>query len=295
MAQSMTGFATDSTTIQLPNGQMVGVTCILKTVNAKLFEFTSRMPHSFLILEPEITRYCRTQLIRGNTYCTLTVSNPALLRVPATPSITAARAYLTAAEELTKQLNITGNLTLADLVQLPGIFEIIDQTIDTNLREKLLSFAQTVIQKLVEDRTREGILLLQDIQERITRIITEFAALETRAQQAYTTRKQALDSKITELSSKPENSSIIAGLEHELSRTAVHEELSRFKLHAEQVHTILKSSELEIGRRLDFTAQEMLREINTTAAKCADAEMSGLVITIKVELEKIREQAQNLV
>ena len=84
-------------------------------------------------------------------------------------------------------------------------------------------------------------------------------------------------------------------LYYDLERMDIHEEIVRFKSHLQALKAIMHSSDIEKGRRIDFTLQELMREVNTLAAKCSDANISTHAITIKIELEKIREQAQNIV
>ena len=300
-ASSMTGYAAH--TFELPCREgLVSAAIHVKVVNGRFFEPTFRLPHALIHLEPVLAKRLRDALVRGTVYCTIHIGTMfALTSRPMVSSI-AINGYIDALEQTKKRLNIDARQPIDPVafVGLPHVVEFVEDPIEAGMAERILAFFDQALTMLLAEREREGLALAKDISVRLDRIDEYVEQVVLRAQEVLSQKRERLIQSLKELSTQVGCSQELyeAQVQHafsQLDKLDVHEEIVRLRTHSANVRTILIGSELEKGKRLDFTTQEMFRETNTIGAKCGDALLGGLVINTKVELEKIREQVQNLV
>lgn len=294
--RSMTGFAVKTATLTYKDTQF-HVTVSIKSVNARFFENSCKFPYALHHLETDITRLLREQVLRGHLFTAIAVSDQSLLKGAVTGSVSVAKNYLKSAQEIQQETGVPGTLTISDIVQLPYVFATEEQLIDDEIKKKLLVLVQEVIGDLIKEEEQEGRTLQKDLTERLEITKQKIAQIEHCHNEFMIRRKQEILEEIQNYTSTDDQliETRKAALYYMLDKIDIHEEIVRFKSHAKKLGELLCSSEVELGKRIDFTLQELTREVNTISAKASDAHMSGLAIDIKVELEKAREQVQNVV
>lgn len=298
MTQSMTGFATKNLTISTPSGTGIHATITIKTLNNRFLDVSCKFPHVLSYLEPEVIRLSKAYLHRGSIYVTIHIANPQVLQSKVMPSIELAESYVNALKTVQTKLSLPGNITISDLVNLPNLFEGTEQI---NLEENtaaLLASIESLLQVVVTARELEGTALQKDLEGRMHVIRENMQQIEPRALQVNVERQEHFVSelkKALEHAQVEPNATQLQSLYGSFEKIDVHEEIVRFKNHLENFLVTLKDAQPQKGKKLDFILQELFREINTLSAKLTDAQASNSIIAIKVELEKAREQAQNLV
>ncbi len=297
MLISMTGFSTKTFQIRV-HGHAINATATLRSINARFFETTIKLPHALAFIEHELVKMLKSRLHRGTITFSLSIGQLASLKGPVQLATTTVESYLKACKDLQDRFHIPGTVTINDLLHLDTIFELPETQLSSETSDDILQAASQMIDELIIERKREGAQLEQDIMARINKMRSFLALIEPRANEIVQERKKELTKAIHEvtptISDEQRNHHLLVLLQT-LDRLDVHEEITRLKAHFENFIICIQSAELEKGRKLDFITQEVLREYNTLASKLPDTRISAWVIEAKVELEKIREQAQNIV
>ncbi len=307
MIRSMTGFS--STILTLPrkidvaepgsSEQSLQLSMTLKTLNSRFFECTCKLPYSLSFLETDLIKYFKSKLYRGNVVFSIHLSDPSALTGSIEPSFGAVLGYMKAIDRIKETCSLEGTLTISDLITLPNIFETRETPLSQETIDRIMVAIENLTTLVEETRIAEGKALAVDLESRIKAIKGYLAQLEPRANivmeqkkaQLFATLKTALAETHQEVASDAQTTVIY----NQLERMDIHEEIVRFKTHLDSLSSIIKADDIETGKKLDFTLQELFREINTIASKCNDSVISALSINTKVELEKSREQAQNIV
>lgn len=297
MLYSMTGFCTKNITLKTPQGEMVECTLLLKSLNGKLFEISCKFPFVLMHLEHEIIKKLKAKLMRGSLYMVAQISNPASLKTAVVFSPQIVEQYIAILGDLKKRYDLQGQLSVSDLIHLPNIFSFHEQFVDQGVAETVLKAIDELADQMMTVRAQEGAQLEVDLKQRLATIKTLFAEVEVRAVDVIKMRREQLmenaQALIAQQSSEARDSQL-AALQVQLNRFEVNEEIVRFKTHCENLTKTIADTTTEKGKKIDFLLQELFREINTLTAKANDATISTLVISIKIELEKAREQAQNI-
>ena len=274
------------------------ITVELSSVNRKQAEVALTLPHELEVLEAQIRDAINRQVARGRVNARITL-HAAESKLSARKHINEplARAYAAELARLAKQLKLSGEVTLDQLLRAPGVFQTDEDLAGTEdlwpAVEKALNQALTALLKM---REREGAHLAKDLTAR-TGVMRQ--AVEKVQKQAPTTAENYRQNLLERIKSAGLDS--IAADDDRLlkevvlfaDRSDISEELTRLQSHFQQFEDCRKAKE-PVGRTLDFLAQEMNREINTIGSKANDAIISREVVTLKAELEKFREQAQNV-
>jgi len=297
MLMSMTGFATKSITLPLDEGLKVNLSISVKSLNSRFFEATCKLPYALSHLETDFIKTLKKRLLRGHIYFTIYMGTQELLKGSVEPSITTIKGYLGAIEEIKKKCGMEGSLSLDTLIQLPNVFLTEEKEIDAEITKKIFQAVDSCINELVIAKQEEGESLKKDLFARIAAMEKEIAIIGTAADKLIEEQKVKVNLALKEIEN--DESKLAEARKNALytilDKIDIHEEIVRFKSHLKSLAEQLESAESEKGKRLDFTLQEMGREINTVAAKCSDATIGSHAINIKVELEKAREQTQNIV
>ena len=304
MVISMTGFG--SSIISLPiidtgtgSTQTMQVSLTLKTLNSRFFEVNCRLPTSLSFLETELIRYFKNELNRGTVQFTIYMSSPSLLTGVVEPALSTIEGYLTALTTIQKKFSLKGTIEIGDFMHLPNIFETKDTPLEKETVDLLWTAIHSLTKKCQDSRIQEGASLSKDLNERIAAMTQLHAELAPRAKEFMEHKKKQLIENLravlVDVSSELTAESQISAIYNQLERIDIHEELVRFSTHLDSLSTVLASPDISKGKKIDFILQELFRETNTIASKCSDAHISSLAISIKVELEKARKQAQNLV
>jgi uncharacterized protein (TIGR00255 family) len=296
MIKSMTGFA--SLTHE-DDRATIGLT--IRTVNHRFLDIQLRIPSSLADLEPRVRALLQKRLARGRVELAINVQ----LRSVAIPTIELnagfAGALSAALDQARERGLVSGSLTPGDLLRLPQAITIRDRPVEADpMVEAQLgaSVAATVEQGLADldaMRTREGDHLRADLDARRHMLAGLVSQLAAAADDGRTTLEARLRERVREISFElPVDQAMIA---QEIVRTAarsdISEEVTRFRAHLAHWE-VLQAADEPCGRKLDFLLQEMNREINTIGAKADGLRVSDLIITAKAELEKMREQVQNV-
>lgn len=296
MMRSMTGFATKSLIITAQENK-IPITLSLKSLNARYFDSNCRLPYPLTNLETEFIKLFKTKLHRGSINFTIHIANPNAFKGAIEPSITTIKSYLRALDTIKKTCTIEGTLSIANVLLLPNIFITEEQDVDASSKKLIFETTEKLVDELIATQLQEGNALQKDIVHRADLISKEIKAIEIAFEQLMKVQKEKTHTAIAQLEN---DSSKFAQMQKDLlyailDKMDVQEEIVRFQNHVTTLLATLESKEVEKGKRIDFILQELSREINTITAKCADGVMSAHAINIKVELEKMREQAQNIV
>jgi uncharacterized protein (TIGR00255 family) len=270
----------------------------MKSVNHRYGEIVFRMPREWLVFEDRLRRLVGERVQRGRVEVFVQAERTGESPAAITVDWTLADAYRQAAEQLSERFSLSGGLTLADLLAVPGIVSVRGE-LDAG-EETASMLAEAVSEALAElcrMRETEGASLEADLRQRLTvldGLTSEAARLAPAsvAQMRARLRQRMLDLLADSGVSLDENrlsmeTAIMA------ERSNIDEELTRIRSHLAQFADMLASAD-PIGRKLDFLIQELNREINTIGSKSAQTELAVIVVEMKAELEKMREQVQNI-
>ncbi len=294
----MTGFASTTLDISAPDGYQTNLTISLKSLNSRFFEITCKLPPILSHLETSFIKLLKEKLRRGNIFLAIYISNQTIFQEKVEPSITVAKSYIAAIKRIKEECALPGDISIADMLCLANTIFIIEQkACDKSVEHVIFQALQSLVDSLIMTRIQEGKVLQKDIQQRHTIIENNMQTITEAAHDFMERKKQEVARKIIELAGEsPEFIQMRkSALYIELDKIDIHEEIVRFNAHLENLQKLFDSKEQEKGRHINFIIQELGREINTLAAKCSDVYIGSLAINIKVELEKIREQAQNIV
>jgi len=292
----MTGFASKTFILELDPETKINVTINIKALNSRFFETSCKLPYTLNQREHDFIKILKDTLHRGHIYLIIHMSNQNLLKESIEPAMPVIEGYIKAVNKIKKQFSLEDNLSLHDLLQLPAVFSIEEKTIDEKAAKCIFDVVQELTQEVVQARKQEGAALQEDLEQRIAIMQKEIDTIEKAAKALVEKYKTILNQELTSLEESDQEAADIRReiLYATLDKIDIHEEIIRFKSHLANLLSLLKTPTIEKGKRIDFTLQELGREINTIAAKCSDVTISSLAINIKVELEKAREQAQNI-
>ncbi|MGI5920284.1 MAG: YicC/YloC family endoribonuclease [Syntrophomonadaceae bacterium] len=291
MVKSMTGFG---------RGQISAmgyqITCEIRGVNHRFFDAYIKMPRRYSVLEERIKELAKKYITRGRIEISINIEKTEESRRTIKVDNELVIAYYKSLKELADKLNISPDIKIIDLFRLPDAFSLEDIEEDINvvgqvMEESLL----TAFQGFDNMRIREGQNISTDIIERNHLIASMVDQLEARSPVVAHEHQEKLRKRLLEfvpLESLDENR-IIQEAAMFADKANVTEEIVRLKSHVKQLDELLRTGQA-VGRKCDFLVQEMFREINTIASKANDLAMSQVVIDAKAELEKIREQLQNI-
>jgi uncharacterized protein (TIGR00255 family) len=291
MIMSMTGFGAAAR-----ETAMLRATATARSLNGRFLEINVSMPRELAELEGEIRRLARERVRRGRIEVILRAD---LIEAPV--RMTVSRHLVEALARETRELGARYGLAtearVSEILQLPGVFEVRHDTAEawSSLREELLAVIREAFDGLMEMRRDEGERLMSDICGRLDAIERSADALSAAAEGSKTERREQLVERAAVLRDALgfDESRFLQEIARLVDRCDVSEEIMRLRSHVAQAREACAANESS-GRRIDFLAQEMMRETNTAGSKSLSSEMSRIVIDIKSEIEKLREQVQNV-
>lgn len=295
MLLSMTGFASKTASLHFAEAGNVTLAVELKSINSRFFEVVSKLPSMLSSLEVKIIQQLQHKLLRGRVYLTVRFVEDGDTVGSAVLSTKAVEDYLVIAKTIKEKYNVAGELTLHDLLSLPNVFVTTRPELTQKTEEVVLDFIDKIADNLLKTRQEEGAQLEKDLRKRFEICGQQMTKIQKEAHVCIDRLKKDI-----EIKRQHEEGDELARLQLEdayvlLNKIDVHEEITRFESHLKSVETLLESKQTDKGKRLDFILQELLRETNTTMAKCSNFDISSYCVDIKVELEKAREQVQNIV
>ena len=291
MIRSMTGYGRDQ---QLLHGR--SITVEIRSVNHRYFEFSCRAPRGCAFLEDRLKRSLQSAISRGKVEVSLTLQTIESRHTSVAVDHALAGQYLTALRALGEEYSLPDDLTLSSVARLPDVFTLCrDEEDEEELAADVLQVLQNALDRFVAMREAEGERLRADVLSRVVTMEEHLSFVEERSPQTVIEYRARLTAKLTELlnGAVPDEARILTEAAIVADRLAVDEETVRLRSHFAQLRRIMESSE-PVGRKLDFLVQEMNRETNTIGSKCSDTAIAGHVVEMKSEIEKIREQIQNI-
>ncbi|AEG14886.1 Conserved hypothetical protein CHP00255 [Desulfofundulus kuznetsovii DSM 6115] len=291
MLKSMTGFGRGES-----YGQGKKFTVELKSVNHRFCEVVLRLPRNMVSLEDRARRLIQSRISRGRIDGYFSVEECGEQSPVVKVDKALATSYYKAMEELKVTLGLTDPVTIQHLINLPGLLVVDEPVEDDDAWWPLVSEAlEQALDGLVQMRLSEGSQLKVDLTRRLERIAELNEKIKARAPQVVTEYHNRLTQRLQEwLRDTPlDQARLATEVAIFAERSSIAEEVVRLASHITQFRDFLNEGG-PVGRKLDFLIQEMNREINTIASKAPDLEISRVVVEVKSELEKMREQVQNI-
>ena len=269
----------------------------IKSVNHRYMDISIKTPRQISYLEEIIKKRIKEQLFRGKVDVYIYLEYLGESQIDITVDNELARSYYNALEGLIEILNLNDNISLNNMLNIPDIVKTKKREIDEDSIWKVLNDALNIsLRNISHMRAKEGEELKKDILIKLDSINEYVKVIEDRSPEVVIEYKRKLNDRINEL---VDNNTILdkERLNNEVAffadKASIDEEIVRLKSHIKQLKVILEEDD-SIGRKLDFLIQEFNREINTIGSKSSDVLITRYVVELKSEVEKIREQVQNI-
>lgn len=291
MIKSMTGFGRGH---EVLNGR--DITVEIRAVNHRYYEFSCRIPRSMGFIEEKLKTLLNGKISRGKVEVSVLISNTDAPDEKVSINREVVRDYITALRSVKEELSLNDDLSLSHVMRIPDAFTVIkEETDEEQLWSDIKTVAEQALERFISMREAEGDRMKADLLARLDTIEGWVGIVEQRSPIIVEEYRKRLFDRMTEVlnGANVDESRILleAGIFSE--KTAVDEETVRLRSHIAQFRTMLDGEE-PVGRKLDFLVQEMNRETNTIGSKVQDIEVTRLVVDQKSEIEKIREQIQNI-
>jgi uncharacterized protein (TIGR00255 family) len=291
MIKSMTGFGRAELVTDLQK-----ITVELKSVNHRYLDLNIKMPKKLSLFEGNIRNLIKTYIQRGKVDVFITYEDYTPDSVTLKYNRELAAEYLGYLKQMQEEFGLEFDIRVSTLSRYPEIFTMEEQSVDEDaLWNTLHGVLAEALENFVETRQREGEHLKQDLLEKLDGLDTKVSMVEKRSPEVVRAYREKLEAKMHELleNTQIDENRIAAEVVLFSDKICNDEETVRLRSHIRGMQSILKESE-GVGRKLDFMAQEMNREANTILSKSNDLEISNIAIELKTEIEKIREQIQNI-
>ena len=291
MVKSMTGYGRAVETV---NGREFTVE--IRSVNNRYLDCTVKLPRSFSFAEEAVKASVKAAVSRGKVDVYISVRSETEADVLVTLNKPVVEGYLAAMHQMVAEYGVKDDISVSVLSRMSDVFVVDKPKADEDqLKADLLSVVDKALDAYNRMRITEGLALENDLRSRAATILQLVAQVEEQNPKTVSDYRKRLEEKMREVleSKSIDESRILTEAAIFADKVAVDEETVRLRSHLEQMDEML-SGNGGIGRKLDFLLQEMNREANTTGSKCTDVKVARIVVDIKAELEKIREQTQNI-
>ena len=303
MIRSMTGYGRAQKQI---DGRDILVE--IKSVNSRFLEQNVRIGRNYMYLEEELKSLVKTKVSRGKTEISVTITLVDGKKADIKVNDEIVRGYLDAMRNYNEtttegefyhlecDVRIPAQMKWSSILQLPDVFRVEKvQDDEEAIRKEVLETAQSALEAFVQMRETEGEKLAEDVLSRAEYIASQVTVIEEKAPELTQKYRERLYTKLSEVlqSTAIDEQRILTEAAVFSEKTAVDEETVRLKSHISQLKNLMEQPE-SVGRKLDFLVQEMNREVNTIGSKIQDVNITAIVVDIKSEIEKIREQIQNI-
>ena len=291
MIKSMTGYGRAVETV---NGREFTVE--LRSVNNRYLDCSVRLPRILSFGEEAVKQAVKASVSRGKVDVFITVRSEAGDEVQVSLNQNVLQGYLNAMHQMVNEFGVADDISVSTLSRLPDVFILEKPQVD---EEQLLADLMGVVNQALESydamRRAEGEALDRDLRSRGDTILELVSQVEAGNAQTVIDYRTRLENKLREVleNTSIDESRILTEAAIFADKVAVDEETVRLRSHLKQMNTMLSGGGA-VGRKLDFLLQEMNREANTIGSKCSDVNLARIVVDIKAELEKIREQTQNI-
>lgn len=292
MIRSMTGFGHG----EVSNDKNQKVTVEMKSVNHRYCDISLKLPKKLAMFEANIRNIMKEYASRGKIDIYVSYEDLSETAVSLHYNQAMAEEYMQVFKKMQEDFNIETKITAEALAKYPEVVTIEEVQQDEEVWWELLEAAlRQVAEKFVETRTIEGANLKRDLLGKLDQMAADVAFIEERSPQIIAEYRSKLEEKVKEFleDSTIEENRIAAEVTLYADKIAVDEEIVRLQSHISSMTDVLESDE-SIGRKLDFMAQEMNREANTILSKSSDVDLADHAIELKTNVEKVREQIQNI-
>ncbi len=291
MIKSMTGFGR-----ALTHTESRDILVEIKSVNNRYYDFSAKLPRAYGYLEEKLKSFLYGSVSRGKVEVYVSISNNDGVNADIDVNESIANGYLTALRNANKNLQLYDDLSLSHILRFPDVFTvkkiIEDEEIVWN---EIKPTVKEALDKFISMREIEGEKMKADILSRVNNILSNVALVENRSPLVTENYRKRLETKLFEVLSDKniDEQRVITEAAIFSEKTAVDEETVRLHSHISQFVELVEDNE-PVGRKLDFLIQEFNREVNTIGSKAQDLDITKIVVDMKSEIEKIREQIQNI-
>lgn len=287
----MTGFGRAKQTVS-----DLDITVEIKSVNHRYFEFSSRLPRAYQFLDEKLKSFCQQRVSRGKVEVSVMIEDRSENAIELEVNEQYADAYIKALRAIGERYALADDITVSSLIGNNEIFTARRHEMDDEvLTAAVMQVADEAVANFIAMRATEGERLVKDVTERTQTILKCVEFIESRSPETVREYRERIEQKIRELIGdvQVDEQRLLTETAIFADKIAVAEETVRLRSHINSLVGMLESGGA-IGRKLDFTVQEMNREANTIGSKAQDIEINRTVVNIKSEIEKIREQIQNI-
>ena len=291
MVKSMTGYGS-------AKGQAEGleISVELKSVNNRFLDTAVRLPRSFLFAEDAVKSAVQSHISRGKVDVFVTVDSASAGNMTVKVNKPLLRGYIDALRHISEEYSLENDLTALSVSRFPDVLSVEKSDMDAEaIAAAIVSVTEQALCDFDAMRLREGEKLRDDVLNRLDTVDTLVSAVEREAPNTVAKYRSRLEQKMTEVlgTAGIDESRILAEAAIFADHIAVDEETVRLRSHMSQLRTMINGS-APTGKRIDFLMQEFNREANTIGSKCQNSDIAHIVVDLKSEIEKIREQIQNI-
>ena len=292
MIRSMTGYGRATGTFD-----GMDITLEIKSVNHRYFEFSSRVPRNYGFLDEKLKSFFQGKIARGKVECYLQIDTAGQQETVVKLNSSLAQGYINAYNELSEAFGIENDIKVSDMARVGDIFSVSKEPEDEEkICSDVLSVSEQALERFMDMRTAEGEKLRDDISSRLDFILEKVSFIEQRSPQTVKEYNDKLLARMREVLADVhvDEQRLLTEAAIYADKIAVAEETVRLRSHIDQFRKFFDENGGAIGRKMDFLVQEINREINTIGSKAQDIEIARCVVDVKAEIEKIREQVQNI-
>lgn len=291
MIKSMTGYGSAKGVVEGLN-----ITVELKSVNNRYLDASVRMPRSFLFAEDAVKSAVQKHISRGKVDVFVSVDSSEAGEMTVKVNEALLKGYMNAINHIAEEYNLTNDATAMSVSKFPDVLMIEKKDLDAEaISAGIAAVAEQALCDFDAMRLREGAKLCEDVLSRLETIETLVSTVEEKSPETVAEYRARLESKMLEVlgASGIDENRIIAEAALYADHIAVDEETVRLRSHMSQLRTMINGNS-PTGRKIDFLIQEFNREANTIGSKCQNSDIAHVVVDLKSEIEKIREQIQNI-
>ena len=291
MIKSMTGYGSAKGTVE-----GLEITVELKSVNNRYLDTSVRLPRSFLFAEEAIKSAVQSHISRGKVDVFISVDSSAAGDMTVKVNEPLLRGYIEAIRHISEEYSLANDMTALSVSRFPDVLSVEKKDLDAEaISAGICAIAEEALLDFDAMRQREGAKLRDDVLSRLETIDRLVSAVETEAPKTVAEYRKRLEQKMQEVlgATGIDENRILAEAAIFADHIAVDEETVRLRSHMSQLTTMINGNS-PTGRKIDFLIQEFNREANTIGSKCQNSQIAHVVVDLKSEIEKIREQIQNI-
>lgn len=291
MIRSMTGYGRGRAEL---NGR--DITVEIRSVNNRFLDCTVKMPHAYAFAEDAVKTRIKSGVARGKLDVYVTILSVGADKPVIALNESVAESYISALRQLRDKYDLRDDISVMNISRFPDVLSVTKEEEDVErLTADICSVLDSALESYTAMRETEGEKLKADIEGRLDTILDFTSKVEKRSPETVSKYRERLEAKLREVleNNSIDESRIVTEAAILADKIAVDEETVRLRSHVSQLRGMLEEGGA-IGRKADFLIQEFNREANTIGSKCTDLDISKVVVNIKAEIEKIREQVQNI-